>query len=172
MELTVTTYKTSSLFLLALLTLAGAACSDDTSPTAPEPAEPAPPQAAAAVKAPRMPYISDLQLHSIYLDMGGHGDGYDIVLTNPGPKAEGLYLEAAVTDNHYTADVGSTVIYCPVQDGTLVRGTCRMTAFVPPPPSNLALGPARLTIRLMQRGADGSITALDRRTFDVVLIHS
>jgi hypothetical protein len=166
---------TRSLYLIALLTLAGAACSDNTSPTAPAAVEPAPTQAAVAVKAQRTPYISDVQLHSIYIDMGPDGtydNGADIVLTNPGSKAEGLYLWATVSDNHYTEDGGSIALSCQAPEGTLLRGTCRQMFFVTPPPYWLQLGPARLTIYLMQRGADNSITALDRRTLDVVLVHS
>jgi hypothetical protein len=166
---------TCSLYLIALLTLAGAACSENASPTAPAAVEPAPTQPAAAVKAPRTPYISDVHLHSIYIDMGPDGtydNGVDLVLTNPGPKAEGLYLWATVTDNHYTVDGGTVPLYCQAPEGILLRGTCRQLFVVTPPPHWLQLGPARLTIYLMQRGPDGSITALDRRTLDVVLVHS
>jgi hypothetical protein len=163
-----------SLYLIALLALAGGACSDQTSPTAPAAGEPAPTQAAAAARAQR-PYISDVHLHSIYIDMGPDGtydNGVDVVLTNPGPKADGLYLWATVTDNHYTEDGGSIELSCAAPLGTLPRGTCRQIFVVTPPPTWLQLGPARLTIYLMQRAADGTITSLDRRTLDVVLVHS
>jgi len=168
--------KTRPCFLLTLLALAGAACSDGRTPTAPEAVEPAPAQAATPLKTPRMPYISNAQLHSIYIDMGPDGtydNLVDIELTNPGAKAEGLYLWATVTDNHYTVDGGTNQLYCgTTEEGTLPRGTCRTMFYVTPPPHYLQLGPARLTIYLMQRGPGGTVTGLDRRTFDVVLVHS
>ena len=168
--------RTHPLYLVALLALAGAACSDDDrSPTGPAAAEPATIEPAAAPKPPRTPYISDVQLHFPVIDMGPDGtydNGVDIVLTNPSKTAQGLYIEATVSDNHYTVSGGSNWIYCAAAEGTLPRGTCRVMFFVTPPPSHLQLGPARLTIRLMQRGADNSLTALDHRTLDVVLVHS
>jgi hypothetical protein len=168
-------HKARPLSLLALLALAGAACSDDTSPTAPQAVEPAATVTAAAPAKPRTPYISDVQLHYIYIDMGPDGtydNRVDIELTNPGPKATGLHLKATVQDNHYTVDGGSLTLVCPTPDGSLPRGTCRLRFFVTPPPHWLELGPAKLTITLMQRGLDNSITALDRRTLDVILVHS
>jgi hypothetical protein len=68
----------------------GAGCSDNSSPTEPEAVQAVVTGGQAAGKPARLPYISDLQLHSIYLDMGPDGtydNPWDIVLTNPGSKA-------------------------------------------------------------------------------------
>jgi hypothetical protein len=47
-----------------------------------------------------------------------------------------------------------------------------MTFGITPPPVYLALGPARFTLRLMQRRADNSLTVLDSKTVDVIIVHS
>jgi hypothetical protein len=47
-----------------------------------------------------------------------------------------------------------------------------MTFSITPPPVYLALAPARFTLKLMQRRPDNSITVLDSRTVDVVIVHS
>jgi hypothetical protein len=174
MEPIMTIRKARSLYLLAVLALAGTGCSDNSSPTGPETAQ-AVPGAQAAAKDTRAPYISDLQLHSIYLDMGPDGtydNGYDVTLTNPGPKTTGLYLQSEVQQNQYTVDGGGTIIFCPALDGSLLHGTCKMTFGITPPPVYLALGPARFTLRLVQRRADNSLTVLDSKTVDVIIVHS
>jgi len=148
---------------------------DNAPPTAPEAVQAAVTGGPAAVKVSRTPFISDLQLHSIYVDMGPDGtydNGYDVVFTNPGPKTDGLYLQTELQQNQYTVDGGGTIIFCPALDGSLQHGTCRMTFFITPPPVYLALGPARFTLKLVQRRTDNSITVLDSRTVDVVIIHS
>ena len=168
--------RIGSICLLAVAALAGAGCSENAPPTAPEAARAVVTPAAAATKpSPRAPYISDLQLHSVYVDMGPDGtydNGYDVVLTNPGSKTTGLYLQSELQQNQYTVDGGGTIIFCPALDGTLQHGTCRMTFGITPPPVYLSLGPARFTLKLVQRGADNSIQVLDSRTVDVVIVHS
>ena len=54
----------------------------------------------------------------------------------------------------------------------MLNKTCRTTFFVVPPPDWFEHAAAKLTVYLMQRGTDGSVTALDRRTMDVVVVHS
>ena len=167
--------KTRPSYLIALLALAAGACSDSTSPTAPEAAAPAPAQAVTALKAPRTAYISELKLHSVYIDIGPDGtydNGIDLQLTNPGPQANGYYLWATLQNNHQYVDGGSVETNCQAPLGVLNKGTCRQIFVVMPPPTSFELGAAKLTVYLMQRGANGSVTALDRRTMDVVVVHS
>jgi hypothetical protein len=172
------TRRISPVCLLTVVALAGAGCSDSAAPTAPEAVRAVVTTAAAVTKPDaRAPYISDLQLHSIYVDMGVAGgpydNQYDIVLTNPGPKTTGLYLQSELQQNQYTVDAGGTIIFCPALDGVLQHGTCRMTfGITPPDPLYFQVGPARFTLKLVQRGADNSITVLDSRTVDVVIVHS
>lgn len=164
-----------SMYLLAVVALAGTGCSDSSSPTEPEAVQAVVTDGQAAAKVSRTPYISDLQLHSIYVDMGPDGtydNAYDIVLANPGSKASGLFLQNEIRQNQYTVDVGGTVIFCPALDGALAHGTCRMQWTIQPPPVYLALAPAQFTVRLMQRRPDNSLVVLDSRTMDVVIVHS
>ena len=164
-----------SMYLLAVVALAGTGCSDNSSPTEPEAVQAVVTGGQAAGKPARAPYISDLQLHSIYVDMGPDGtydNAWDIVLTNPGSKASGLFLQSEIRQNQYTVDAGGTVIFCPALDGALAHGTCRMQWTITPPPVYLALAPAQFTVRLMQRRADNSLVVLDSRTMDVVIVHS
>jgi len=169
------TRRIRSLCLLAVVALLGAGCSDNAPPTAPEAAQAVVGDGPAAAKATRTPYIADLQLHSIYVDIapdGTYDNGYDVALTNPGPKTNGLYLQSELQQNQYTVDGGGTIIFCPAQDGVLQHGTCTMTSWITPPPRYFALGPARFTLKLVQRGTDNSIKVLDSRTVDVVIVHS
>jgi hypothetical protein len=174
MEPIMTTHR--SMYLLAVVALAGTGCSsDNSSPTGPEAVQAVVTDGQTAGKASRTPYISDLQLHSIYVDMGPDGtydNGWDIVLTNPSSKATGLFLQSEIRQNQYTVDAGGTIIFCPALDGVLAHGTCRMQWTITPPPVYLALAPAQFTVRLMQRRADNSLVVLDSRTFDVVIVHS
>jgi hypothetical protein len=165
-----------SLALLALVALTAAGCSDTAAPTAPEAVQP-PVRPAVATAKPdaRAPYISDLQLHFPYVELGGwspYDNGYDVVLTNPGPKATGLYLQSELQQKQYTVDAGGTMIFCPALDGVLQHGTCKMTYWINRAPLYFALGPARFTLRLVQRAADNSIKVLDSRTVDVIIVHS
>jgi hypothetical protein len=170
------TRKISSVCLLAVVALAGVGCSENAPPTAPEAVRAVSTPAAAATKPDaRTPYMSDLQLHSIYVDIGRYESPYDnlydVVLANPGPKTTGLYLQSELQQNQHTMDAGGTIIFCPALDGALQHGTCSMTFGITPPPYFVA-GPARFTLRLVQRGADNSIKVLDSRTVDVVIVHS
>ena len=170
------THKIGSICLLAIAALTGAGCSENAPPSAPEAARAGVTPAAAATKpVPRAPYISDLQLHYPYVDMGPDGtydNGYDVVLTNPASKTTGLYLQSELQQNQHTMDAGGTIIYCAAPDGVLQHGTCRMMLGITPPPTYLSLGPARFTLKLVQRGADNTIKVLDSRTVDVVIVHS
>jgi hypothetical protein len=169
------TRRIRSLCLLAVAALLGAGCGDNASPTAPETVQADVADGPAAAKATRTPFIEDLQLHFIYVDIGPDGtydNGYDVTLTNPGPKTTGLYLQSELQDNQYTVDGGGTIIFCPALDGVLQHGTCKMTFGINPPPVYFPLGPARFTLKLVQRGADNSIKVLDSRTVDVVIVHS
>jgi len=164
-----------SVYLLAVVALAGTGCSDNSSPTGPEAVQAVVTGGEAAAKESRAPYISDLQLHSIYVDMGPDGtydNAYDLVLTNPGPKASGLFLQSEIRQNQYTVDGGGTTIFCSALDGALAHGTCSMQFTIQPPPVYLALAPAQFTVRLMQRRPDNSLVVLDSRTMDVVIVHS
>jgi hypothetical protein len=123
------------MYLLAVVALAGTGCSENSSPTEPEAVQAVVTGGQAAGKPSRSPYISDLQLHSIYVDMGPDGtydNAWDIVLTNPGSKASGLFLQSEIRQNQYTVDAGGTVIFCPALDGALAHGTCRMQWTITP----------------------------------------
>jgi hypothetical protein len=168
------TRRIRSLCLLAVAPLLGAGCRDNVSPTAPEAVQAVVADPAAA-KTTRTPFIEDLQLHYIYVDIGPDGtydNGYDVTITNPGPKTTGLYLQNELQGGQYTVDGGGTIIFCPALDGVLQHGTCKMTFGINPPPVYFPLGPARFTLKLVQRGADNSIKVLDSRTVDVVIVHS
>ena len=94
-----------SMCLLAVVALVATGCSDNSSPTGPEAVQAVVTDGQAAGKPSRAPYISDLQLHSIYVDMGPDGtydNAWDIVLTNPGSKATGLFLQSEIRQNQYT----------------------------------------------------------------------
>jgi hypothetical protein len=52
---------------------------------------------------------------------GTYDNGYDVTLTNPGPKTTRLYLQSEVQQNQYTVDGGGTIIFCPALDGSLLR---------------------------------------------------
>jgi hypothetical protein len=169
------TGKTRSAYVLTVVALVAAACSDNAPPTSPEAVQTVATVGPTPARDSRTPYISDLQLHSIYVDMahgGIYDNAYDFVLTNPGPKSTGLYLQSELQQNQYTVNAGATTIFCPAPDGVLQHGTCRMQFAITPPPTYLALAPARFTLRLMQRGTDNSIRVLDSRTVDVVIVHS
>jgi hypothetical protein len=160
--------------LLAIVAIAATGCSDSSATTAPTAMRPAAHVASAA--AAKAPYISDVQLSSIYIDMGPDGtydNGYTVTLTNPGPRATGLFFDTEVRQNLSTMDAGGSTIFCPAMDGVLTKGTCRMMWWVTPPdPFRFVVGPATLTIRLKQRGSDNSIKLLDSRTVDIYIVHS
>lgn len=164
-----------SMYLLAVVALAGAGCNDNSLPAEPEAVQAVVTDGQAAAKESRAPYISYFQLHSIYVDMGPDGtydNGYDLVVTNPGPKTTGLFLQSEIRQNQYTVDGGGTTIFCSALDGAMAHGTCNMLLTIQPPPIYLALAPAKFTLRLMQRRPDNSLVVLDSRTVDVVIVHS
>jgi hypothetical protein len=169
------TRKTCSAYFLAVAMLAAAACSDSTPATAPDAAQTVVGGGTSAVKDARTPYISDLQLHFIYLDIapdGTYDNGFDITFTNPGPKTDGLYLQVDIQQNQYTIDGGGTALSCRAASGVLPHGSCRMTWWISSPPLYFALGPAQVTVRLMQNRNDQGTILLDSRTVDVVIVHS
>lgn len=173
------TRKAYSVYPLAFVALAAAGCSDNMGPTASDAPEAAPApltgsSAAAprAAKVARTPYISDLPLQSIYVQKNhrDYDNPYDVVLTNPGGKASGLYLQSELRQELGTADGGGTIISCPTPDGSLSRGTPSMRWYITPPGVNLVLGPATLTLKLVQTRADNSLIVLDSRTVDVEIV--
>jgi hypothetical protein len=169
------TTQTLPAFFLVAVALGGAACSDTDSTTAPATAETAITTAAPAAKEPRTPYISGLTLHSIYLDIapdGTYDNGFDMVFTNPGAKTDGLYFQVDIKQGPYTEDGGGNALYCQAQAGVMGHGTCRMTWWVGHAPLYFALGPATLTVRLMQNRNDQGAILLDSRTVDVIIVHS
>lgn len=166
------TRKSRSASLFALIALAAPACSDTTAPAA---TDASPSASVAAAKPARAPYISELHLHSIYIDMGPDGtydNGYDLTIANPGQKTDGVYFQAELQQGQYTQDGGGSALYCAAAAGVLPRGTCTMTWWVSTPVSPFVRGPARLTIRLLQNRNDTGVVLLDSLTVDVEIVHS
>ncbi|HEX3235820.1 MAG TPA: hypothetical protein VHR41_16605 [Gemmatimonadales bacterium] len=164
--------RKSRLAFVALATLAAAACSDTTAPIHPGEASTA---VAPAAKPARTPYISDFQLHSIYIDIapdGTYDNGYELTVSNPGQKTDGVYFQVDLQQGTNIEDGGGSSLYCSSVAGVLPRGTCRMTWWVSSPTYPFVRGPARLTIRLLQIQNDGPIVTLDSRTVDVEIVHS
>ena len=162
--------------LLAATMLAGAGCSDDAPSTAPTPSPNAASLAMAAAKPrPRGPYISDLQLASTYIQLTPSDEytPYTVTVTNPGPKDYQLiYLRGELqSPNFPPVPVSAFLAYCPNPNGVVPRGAdCTMSNGITTGWYNLTPGPATFTVKVLQKQADGTMTVLDSKTVDVVLI--
>jgi len=161
--------------LLAAGLLAGVGCTDDAPSTAP----PATPNAASLAVAagkprPRGPYVSNLQLPSTYIQLTPSDEytPYTVTVTNPGPKDYQLiYVRGELqSPNFPPVSVSAFLAYCPNPNGVLPRGDCTMSNGITTGWYNLAPGPATFTVKVLQKQADGSMTVLDSKSVDVVLI--
>ena len=161
-----------TMWLVAAVTLAGAACTDRMTPTAP-----AVTQAVAAVSAasdkphPRAPYIADLQLSSIYVSISGGYTPFTVTVTNPTPKDYTMiYLKGELKsqNNQTPVPASAFLAYCPYSNGIVPRGSCTMSDGITGS-ATLAPGPGTFTLRLLQQQSDGTMTVLDTKTVEVVL---
>jgi len=158
--------------LLAVVALAGAGCSDEATPTAPAATRAVPALNPAAAKPrPRAPYISDLQLSSIYVSLSGGFTPYTVTVTNPSQKDyKSIHLKGELQsqNNQPPTPASAFLAYCPDPNGVVPRGDCTMSDGITGGP-NLAPGPGTFTLRVLQQQSDGTMTVLDSTTVDVEL---
>ena len=145
------------LYRLAIVALAGVACTDGTTSTAPTATRPVAALSAAPQKPrPRGLYIADLQLG----------------LFNPGSKDYTMiYLKGELKsqNNQPPVPASAFLAYCPFPNGIVPRGSsCTMSDGITGS-ATLAPGPGTFTLKVLQQQSDGSMTVLDAKTVDVVL---
>jgi hypothetical protein len=167
-------HKKARLVCLLAVVVASAGCNDNAPSTAPA----VTPGGAtlnmtAARPRPRGPYISDLQLASISIPITASDDytPYTVTVTNPGPKDfPSIYLKGELQSVNFPATpVTAFLAYCPYPNGIVPRGNCTMSHGITPT-WGLIPGPATFTLRVLQQQADGTMTALDVKSVDVVLV--
>jgi hypothetical protein len=165
-------HRPHSARLLALVVAVGAACSD-TTPSAP----PSTPAVAALNVAPdgargRAPYISGLQLSSIYVSITSGYTPFTVTVTNPSLKSvQNIYLKGVLRQNSQSPWPATAFLaYCPGPNGIVPPGDCTMsngiTALGSP---TLVPGPATYTLMVLQQQSNGSMKVLDSKSADVVL---
>jgi hypothetical protein len=157
---------------LALLVAAVAGCSD-AAPSAPPPT-----RAVAALSAApdaargRTPYISSLQLSSIYVSLTNGYTPFTVTVTNPSLKSvQNIYLKGVVQQNNQTPwPTTAFLAYCPGPNGIIPPGNCTMsngiTAWGSP---TLVPGPATFTLMVQEQQSNGSMKVLDSKSVGVVL---
>ena len=164
--------STRSAYLVALVALVAAGCSDNQTPTAPSAGAAAAALTVAAVKPrPRVPYISDLQLGSIYVSISGGFTPFTVTVTNPTQKDYPLiYLKGELQSQNNQPPLPATAFlaYCPYPNGIVPRGDCTMSNGITGG-ATLAPGPGTYTLRVLQQQSDGTMKVLDSKTVDVVL---
>jgi len=161
-----------STHFLVLLALAVVACSDDTIPSAPAATRaPASASMVAAKPRARVPYISDLQLSSIYVSMSGGYTPFTVTVTNPTQKDfPSIYLKGELKSQNEQPPLPATAFlaYCPYGNGIVPRGDCTMSNGITGG-ATLAPGPGTYTLRVLQQQSDGTMLVLDSKTVDVIL---
>ena len=156
--------------LCAIVALAGVGCTDHESPTTPVVA-PGTASLAVNVKRPRVPYISDLQLSSIYVSISGGYTPYTVTVTNPSQKDfQSIYLKGELQSQNNQAPLPASAFlaYCPNPNGIVPNGDCTMSDGITGG-ATLAPGPGTFTLRVLQQQSDGTMKVLDSKTVDVVL---
>jgi hypothetical protein len=164
-------HRTRSAGLLAFVVAAGAACSD-VSPSAPPST-----QAVAALNvAPtagrgRAPYISDLQLGSIYVSTTNGFTPFTVTVTNSSEKSvQNIYLKGVLNQNGQTWPATAFLAYCPGSNGIIPPGDCAMSNGITGLWAETAApGPATYTLMVLQQQSNGSMKVLNSKTVDVVL---
>jgi hypothetical protein len=161
---------------LVIVALANAACSDAPQPTTgPAAIGDVATHGAAAVNARgRSPYISNLQLSSIYVSLT---DGYTpltVTVTNPSQKSVGdIYIHGELkSPNNQPAWPATAFLgYCPAPNGVIPAGaTCVMSNGITALGGlTLQPGPAKYTIQVLQQQSNGGMKVLDSKTVDVLL---
>ena len=157
-------------YLVALLAMATAACSD-TVTTAPAAGRSTAAFGVAAKPRPRVPYIADLQLSSIYVSISSGYTPYTVTVTNPSQKDfAGIYLKGELKSQNEQPPLPASafIAYCPNPNGIVPKGNCVMSDGITGG-ATLAPGPGTFTLRVLQQQSDGTMTVLDSRTVDVVL---
>jgi hypothetical protein len=164
--------ETRAVYRFAFVALAGVACSDQSSPTAPAVAPATPSLAVAAKPRPRVLYIADIQLSSIYVSLSGGYTPYTVTVTNPTKKDfQGIYLKGelkSTMNDQPPLPASAFLAYCPNPNGIVPRGDCTMSDGITGG-ATLAPGPGTFTLRVLQQQSDGTMKELDSRTVDVVL---
>ena len=168
------TRRTFSACLSAVIALAGAGCSDVAAPTAPAARRSAALSVAPAKARPRVPYISSVQLSTIYIPTSPSDEitPFSVTVTNPGSKdALGISLEGELqpTFNNQPPPATAFVASCPNATGVVPRGNCTMSNWIASGPF-LWPGPGTFTLRLLQQQTDGTKKVLDSKTIDVVFV--
>jgi hypothetical protein len=162
---------TRSAWLLAIVALTSAACNDSPTSVAPTVTQPDAAVLAAAPKPRRTPYISDIQLSSIYVSISGGYTPFTVTVTNPGQKDYQLmYLKGELQSQNNQPPLPATAFlaYCPNPNGIIPSGTCTMSNGITGG-ATLAPGPGTYTLKLLQKQADDTMKEIDRRTVDVIL---
>ena len=162
---------TRSACLLALVAIAGTGCRDNAAPTAAVPTRAVAAIQAAAKPRPRAPYISNLQLSSIYVSLsGGYPTPFTVTVTNPSQKdAQTIRLNTEVRSmNNQPPIAASFIAYCPLSNGVVPRGDCTMSGTITGG-VGLAPGPGLFTLTLVQQQPDGTTTVLDSKSLDIEL---
>jgi hypothetical protein len=165
-------HRTHTARLLALVVAAGAACSDAT------PSAPTTTRAVASFNAApdaargRAPYISGVQLSSIYVSITSGYTPFTVTVTNPSLKSvQNIYLKGVLQQNNGTPWPATAFLaYCPGPNGIVPPGDCTMsngiTALGSP---TLVPGPATYTLMVLQQQSNGTMKVLDSKSVDVVL---
>lgn len=158
--------------LLLIAALAGTGCSDQTGPTVPESNEAVVSRAESNPARSGATFISDLRVQSNAVFMSTSGGYLDltVVLANPGRKATGLYLQGVVRQWSLTANTSQPPLRCGAVAGTMPRGTCSMTVQLTVPFRDFYASSGQFTLKLLQRNPDNTVSVLDTRTVDVVIV--
>ena len=172
------THRTSNaraISAAALIALTGAACTDNGPSTGPVvPTRPEVAYTAAARPRPRVPYISDLTLGSIYVSVTNGYTPFTVTVTNQTRKDfQNIYLMGELrSQNNEVWPATAFLAYCPGPNGIVPPGSCTMSNGITGITSTLTLGPATYTLRVVQQQPDGTMLVLDSKTVDVILYNS
>jgi hypothetical protein len=158
--------------LLLLAALAGTGCSDQTGPTVAETSKTVVSRAEANPARSGATFISDLRVRSdaVFMSLSGGYVELTVVLANPGRKATGLYLQGVVRQGSLTANTDQAPLRCTAVEGAMPRGTCIMAAQLMVPFRDFYASSGQLTLKLLQRNPDNTVTVLDSRTVDIVIV--
>ena len=119
--------------------------------------------------------ITNLELSSTTLAIGGAGVSYDVTFSNPGPQLSNVFIQGEMLQNGNVAGAGGSNLVCPSPsaNGVLPVGACTMTWSAAA--SNQSYSPAPLvpgaaTFRLTLYQGFGSPVVLDTESIAVTLI--
>ena len=117
-------------------------------------------------------FISDVRVQSNAVFMSTSGGYLDanVVLANPGRKATGLYLEGVVRQESLTGTTSQAPLRCTAVEIAMPRGTCIMAAELTVPYRDFTNRLGQFTLKLLQRNPDNTVTMVDSRTVDIVIV--